>query len=72
MLLDCFCGHGKRRISGHRQINFETLKHDAVELPGLAPSIPSDVDRTTKGTLLKDLSTKLKRIETLAKQFRTA
>lgn len=49
----------------------EKLKHDASELAALAGSIPADVDQATKGVLPKDLSTKLKRIEKLAKQLRS-
>jgi hypothetical protein len=49
----------------------EKLRHDADELAYLAQSIPSDVDKTTKGLLPQDLSKKLKRIQELSKQLRS-
>ena len=56
--------------AGTDRSTFRETQHDADELAAPAQSILSDVDRTTQGTLPKDLSTKLKRIETLAKQLR--
>ncbi|HEX8816531.1 MAG TPA: hypothetical protein VF753_13625 [Terriglobales bacterium] len=49
----------------------EKLRHDADELAYLAQSIPTDVDKTTKGLLPKDLAVKLKKIEELSKSLRT-
>jgi hypothetical protein len=47
------------------------LRHDADELAYLAQSIPTDVDKTTKGLLPQDLAKKLKRIQELSKELRT-
>jgi hypothetical protein len=49
----------------------EKLRHDADELAYLAQAIPSDVDKTTKGLIPKDLAIRLKRIEELSKALRT-
>jgi hypothetical protein len=49
----------------------QKLQHDADELAYLAQSIPSDVDKTTKGLIPKDLAVRLKRIEELSKALRT-
>ena len=57
-------------LTPHRTIDLGKLKRDADELAALAQSVPQDIDQTAKGTLPKDLSTKLKRIEKLAKQLR--
>ena len=54
-----------------RTIDLDKLKHDADELSALAQSVPPDVDQTAKGVLPKDLASKLKRIEKLAKQLRS-
>jgi hypothetical protein len=47
------------------------LRRDADELAALAQSVPPAVDQTTKGTLPRDLSDKLKKIEKLAKELRS-
>jgi hypothetical protein len=54
-----------------RTLDLDKLKHDADELAALAQSVPPDIDQTAKGVLPKDLGSKLKRIEKLAKQLRT-
>ncbi len=54
-----------------RTIDLDKLKHDADELAALAQSVPPDVEQTAKGVLPKDLGSKLKRIEKLAKQLRS-
>ena len=51
--------------------NPQKLKADADELSALAQSIPAAMDQTTKGAIPKDLTTKLKRIEKLAKELRS-
>ena len=54
-----------------RTIDLDKVKHDADELAALAQSVPPDVEQTAKGVLPKDLGSKLKRIEKLAKQLRS-
>jgi hypothetical protein len=50
--------------------NFMHMRRDARELATLAHSIPPDIDLTAKGLLAKDLASRLKKIEKLAKQLR--
>ena len=52
------------------QANPGRLQAEAEELAKLADSIPSDVDRISKGMLPKDILEKLKRIEKISKQLR--
>lgn len=59
-------------ISRHANVDVTKLRHDADELASLAQSIRPDVDATAQGLLPKDLDQKLKRIEKLAKQLRSA
>jgi hypothetical protein len=46
------------------------MRDQALELAGLARSIPADVSQVSNGTLPKDMSEKLKRIEKLSKALR--
>jgi hypothetical protein len=52
------------------KINPAKVKEQANQLSKLAQSIPSDVDKATKGQLPQDLLTRLKQIEKLSKQLR--
>jgi HAMP domain-containing protein len=51
-------------------IDFAKIRHDADELSALAQSIPTDIDRVSKGMLPKDMVEKLKRIEKISKHLR--
>ena len=53
-----------------QQPDFAQMQRSARELATLARSIPPDIDLTAKGLLAKDLASRLKRIEKLAKQLR--
>jgi hypothetical protein len=46
------------------------MRDQALELAELARSIPADVSQVSNGTLPKDMSEKLKRIEKLSKALR--
>jgi hypothetical protein len=46
------------------------MRDQAHELAMLAQTIPEDVSQVTRGTLPKDMSEKLKRIEKLSKTLR--
>jgi len=48
----------------------EMMRDQARELAMLAQTIPEDVSQVTSGTLPKDMSEKLKRIEKLSKTLR--
>ena len=50
--------------------NLAQMQSDARELATLARSIPPDIDLTAKGLLAKDLASRLKKIEKLARQLR--
>jgi hypothetical protein len=50
--------------------DFAEMHRNAEELATLARTIPPDIDLTSKGLLAKDLKTRLKKIEKLAKQLR--
>ena len=50
--------------------SFAEMQRNANELASLARTIPPDVDLTAKGLLAKDLASRLKKIEKLAKQLR--
>jgi hypothetical protein len=52
------------------RLDYAKLRSDAEELATLAQSIPSDVEQSTRGVLPKDLASKLKQIEKLAKHLR--
>ena len=58
--------HGDRPVV----IKAAEVKQQADELAKLAQSIPSDVDKLTKGQLPQDLAARLKQIEKLSKQLR--
>lgn len=58
------------RMNQAQRPNFVQMQHDARELATLARSIPPDIDLTAKGLLAKDLASRLKKIEKLAKQLR--
>lgn len=58
------------RMAQVQHPNFAQMQRDARELANLARSIPPDIDLTAKGLLAKDLATRLKKIEKLAKQLR--
>jgi len=58
-------------VAPRRAVDLDKLKRDAGELAALAQSVPPDVDQVAKGTLPKDLSDKLKRIQKLAKQLQS-
>jgi hypothetical protein len=58
------------RLDQAQHPNFVQMQRDARELATLARSIPSDIDLTAKGLLSKDLASRLKKIEKLAKQLR--
>jgi len=49
---------------------FAEMHGNAEELARLARTIPPDIDLTAKGLLAKDLKSRLKKIEKLAKQLR--
>jgi hypothetical protein len=49
----------------------QTMREQARELSDLAQTIPEDVSRFNGGTLPKDMSEKLKRIEKLSKTLRS-
>jgi hypothetical protein len=50
---------------------FAEMQRNAKELASLARTIPPDIDLTAKGLLAKDLRSRLKKIEKLAKQLRS-
>jgi len=50
--------------------NLAQMQRESRELATLARSIPPDIDLTAKGLLAKDLASRLKKIEKLAKQLR--
>jgi hypothetical protein len=52
------------------RINSAKVKEQANQLSKLAQSIPSDIDKATKGLLPQDLLRRLKQIEKLSKQLR--
>jgi hypothetical protein len=58
--------HGDSRAA----LNTAQAKQDADELVKLVQSIPTDVDKASKGQLPSDLGARLKRIEKLSKQLR--
>ncbi len=58
--------HGDRRALP----NPVQARQDADELAKLAQSIPSDVDKASKGQLPQDLAARLKQIEKLSKHLR--
>ena len=47
------------------------MQRNADELASLARTIPPDIELTAKGLLAKDLASRLKKIEKLAKQLRS-
>lgn len=51
--------------------SFAEMHHNAEELASLARTIPPDIDLTAKGLLAKDLKSRLKKIEKLAKELRS-
>jgi len=51
--------------------SFAEMQRNAKELASLARTIPPDIDLTAKGLLAKDLASRLKKIEKLAKQLRS-
>lgn len=59
-------------VQGDRRVVVKAaeVKQQADELAKLAQSIPSDVDKLTKGQLPQDLAARLKQIEKLSKQLR--
>jgi hypothetical protein len=59
------------RMAQAQRPNFAQMQHNARELASLARSIPPDIDLTAKGLLAKDLKSRLKKIEKLAKQLRS-
>ena len=58
------------RMDRAQRPNLVQMQRDARELATLARSIPPDIDLTAKGLLAKDLASRLKKIEKLAKQLR--
>ena len=58
------------RMAQVQRPNFVQMQRNAKELASLARTIPPDIDLTGKGLLAKDLATRLKKIEKLAKQLR--
>ena len=58
------------RTTQAQRPNLVQMQRDARELATLARSIPLDIDLTARGLLAKDLASRLKKIEKLAKQLR--
>lgn len=50
--------------------SFAEMQRNANELASLSRTIPPDIELTAKGLLAKDLASRLKKIEKLAKQLR--
>ena len=57
-------------VKNRTPLNAAKLKAEADQLSKLAQSIPSDVDKATKGQLAQDLAARLRQIEKLSKQLR--
>jgi hypothetical protein len=59
-------------VRGERRVppNPAKIKQEADQLSKLARTIPSDVDKVTKGQLAQDLAARLKQIEKLSKDLR--
>jgi hypothetical protein len=56
--------------AGARRVDQAQIQRDAEELNKLAQSVTTEICQTEKGTLPKDLSGNLKRIQKLSKQLR--